>query len=200
MPAQALMIKEPPAVVVRPLADLPRSEEMALVREAVGGSGLAARTIYDSHVRAVFRLSSRMVGPERAAEITQDVFVRTFERLHQFRGQSAFRTWIHRITVSVSLNSRRRDRRDRYVDLDEATPTAVAAGPERDPILLGRLHHEIDRLPDRLRTVFVLHVVEGYDHADIATILKIRQGTSKARLSQARSVLRAALAGLSNPA
>jgi RNA polymerase sigma-70 factor, ECF subfamily len=199
MPAYVLTTNGLPAEVAPTFPDVSRSDEMALVRQAVAGNAAAARSIYDAHVRAVFSLSSRIVGTARAAEVTQDAFVRTFERLHQFRGQSALRTWIHRVTVSVCLNSRRDERRrDRYVDLDELTSTIVVAAPECDPILRRRLHREIDRLPERLRTVFLMHVVEGYDHADIAVVLKIRVGTSKSRLSQARAALRVSLAGLSN--
>jgi RNA polymerase sigma-70 factor, ECF subfamily len=173
-------------------------DERDLITGTLAGDRLAARSIYDAHVGAVHSLASRMTSPDRAAEVTQDVFVRAFARLHQFRGGSALRTWLHRITVSVALNARRRDHSNRFVNFDE-TNSAIS-DPERDPILVRRLHEEIDALPESLRTVFILRVVEGYGHTEIADMLEIREGTSRAHLSQARSILRAALGGLNGAA
>lgn len=196
MPAEALRMQLPHLTAAPPRRSHVAVAEWALIGAARDGDVRAARAIYDAHVAAVFSLSSRMVGRHRAADVTQDVFIRAFERLHQFQGNSALRTWIHRITVSVALNRRRRDDRDRFVNLDEASPTAIVLFPERDPILMSRLHREIDALPDSTRTVFVLYVIEGYDHAEIAGMLGIAEGTSKSRLSNARAALRAALADL----
>jgi RNA polymerase sigma-70 factor, ECF subfamily len=173
-------------------------DERDLIAGALAGDRVAARSIYDAHVGAVHSLASRMTSPDRAAEVTQDVFVRAFARLHQFRGQSALRTWLHRITVSVALNARRLDHSNRFVNFDE-TNSAIS-DPERDPILVRRLHEEIDGLPEPLRTVFILRVVEGYDHAEIAHMLNVRERTSRAHLCRARSILRAALEGLNGAA
>lgn len=158
------------------------------------GDDAAAREMYDAHVDRVFRLCYRMTGDEDLArEYTQESFIRAFQRLHQFRGDAALSTWLHSITVSVTLNGLRKVKklREREVDLDPAT-----AGRQTrvEPDLKERLHGAIDDLPDIYRTVFVMHDVEGYTHEEIGQTLDVATGTSKARLFRARRMLRDELA------
>ena len=124
----------------------------------------------------------------------QEAFVRAWERLATFRGEAAFSTWLHRVTVNVVLGHRRhRGRRDRgLVDIEPQRLAAVPARQEQPGAALD-LERAIARLPDRARTVFVLHDVEGYRHEDIASIADMAVGTSKAQLSRARRLLREAL-------
>ncbi len=163
-----------------------------LVERVLGGDEAAARTLYDENVDRVYRLAYRMAGDEELArEFTQEAFVRAFERLHQFRGDAALFTWLHSITVSVTLNGMRKVKRNRTreVELDAAAPgrtTPVAVEPD----LKERLHRAIDELPDIYRTVFVMHDVEGYTHEEIGDTLDVATGTSKARLFRARRILR----------
>lgn len=171
-------------------------EEGALIDRAVRGDRGAARAIYDAHVGAVHRLASRMLGPDMADECTQDAFVRAFQRLATFRREAALRTWLHTITVSVALNHKRSQRRAAaHISLDVA-PDVACSEAEGDPLLQRRIGAAIDGLSAELRAVVVLSLIEGHTHPEIAEILGIPEGTSKARLSRARSQLRHALADI----
>ena len=169
-----------------------------MVERALDGDESASRQLYDAHVDRVFRLSYRMTGEEDLArECTQEAFIRAFERLHQFRGDAALSTWLHSITVSVTLNALRKLKRTRgrEVELDVELDAAHSARPRRaEPDLKERLHAAIDGLPDIYRTVFVMHDVEGYTHEEIGDTLAVATGTSKARLFRARRMLREELA------
>ena len=170
--------------------------ESDLVARAIAGDRVAARAIYDAHAPVVFRLAFRIVGPDFAEECTQDVFVRAFQRLAMFRGDSTLRTWLHTITVSVALNLKRRERRrSTHMSLD-FVPDIEAPLAEADPLLTQRLNRALDSLPDELRAVVILYLVQGHTHPEIAAMLDIPEGTSKARLSRARARLREELADL----
>jgi RNA polymerase sigma-70 factor (ECF subfamily) len=173
-------------------------EETELIVGSLGGDRTAARQLYERHAPRVFRLIFRMVGNEELArEYTQDTFVRVFQRLGQFRGDSAFSTWVYAVAMSTALTGMRRVKRLRAREAELAEAEGVAAsGPEEDPHLRERLQKELSRLPERLRTTVVLHDVEGFTHREIAEMLGIPEGTSKARLSEARTRLREALAGV----
>jgi RNA polymerase sigma-70 factor (ECF subfamily) len=136
-----------------------------------------------------------MVGDEGLArEYTQDAFVRVWERLSQFRGDSAFSTWLHSIAVSVVLNGLRKiDRhRKRERSLEDA---GFLAGKEKgsEPGVADRLRAAVDALPEIYRTVFLMYDLEGFPHKDIAEALGVAEGTSKARLHRARELLRESL-------
>jgi len=165
-----------------------------LVRRAQTGDADAFGRLYRLHVGRVYALCLRIEGDAaRADELTQDVFVRAWERLPGFRGESAFGTWLHRLAVNVVLADRRAAwRRDRRVTLDEE-PVALASASVADPGLTLDLEAAIAGLPPGARTVFVLHDMEGYQHAEIATMTGIAEGTSKAQLFRARRLLRVAL-------
>jgi len=172
--------------------------ETELIAGSLGGDRAAARELYDRHAPRVFRLIYRLVGNEDlAAEYTQDTFVRVFQRLGQFRGESAFSTWVHAVAMSSALTGMRRVKRlrAREAELDEADMVSTPA-PGGDPHLRKRLQEELERLPERLRTMVILHDVEGFTHREIAELVGIPEGTSKARLSEARTRLREALAGV----
>ncbi len=160
------------------------------------GDRLAARELYDAHVDRVFRLAFRLTGDEdRARELTQETFIRAFDQLRRFRGDSALATWLYRITVTVSSNLRRRhQRRDRETDLDAVADLDADPDPRADPDLRDRMRAAIDRLPEIYRTTFVMHDVEGYTHPEIARVLGVAEGTCKSRLFVARGMLREALA------
>jgi RNA polymerase sigma-70 factor (ECF subfamily) len=171
-------------------------DEARLIERAVKGDRLASRAIYDAHAPVIYRLAFRIVGPDFAEECTQDAFVRAFQRLPMFRRESSLRTWLHAITVSVGLNLKRREkRRSNHMSLDVA-PDLPSQAPESDPLLYQRINGAIDSLPEELRTVVILHLVQGHTHPEIAEILDIPEGTSKARLSRARAKLREELADL----
>ena len=167
---------------------------------AASGDRRAFERLYRENLDRVFSICARMVGDRSLAEeLTQDVFVRAWEKLHLFRGESAFTTWLHRLAVNVVLNRRKSDgvRRTRFGGGggDEGEDV-VAALPGRVPDSPGdRLDLEaaIATLPPGARRVFVLHDVEGYKHEEIAGMLGITAGGSKAQLHRARLLLREAL-------
>lgn len=170
-------------------------DETQLIERVLAGDMSAARQLYDAHIGAVHRLAMRMTGDEELAqEAAQDAFVRAFRSLRSFRGDAAFGTWIHRIAMSAILTAIRGRKRwsSRRAEIEEAD-TVMDGRRESEPDLRTRLYAAIDALPEIYRTVFVLHDVEGHKHEEIGVLLGIPSGTSKARLSGARSKLRDAL-------
>ena len=171
-------------------------DERLLIERVRAGDPAAERALYDAHVDRVYRLAYRFAGEdELAREFTQDAFVRAFDRLHTFRGDSALGTWLHAITVSVALSGLKRRKRvqTRETTLDAASD--VTGGPRRaEPDLAERMRAAIDALAPGYRAVFLMHDVEGYTHEEIGSALGIEAGTSKAQLSRARAKLRHALA------
>jgi RNA polymerase sigma-70 factor (ECF subfamily) len=170
-----------------------------VARAAAGDRGAFER-LYRLHVNRVFSLCARMVTDRtRAEELTQDVFVRAWEKLTLFRGESSFGTWLHRLTVNVVLNARKSDGRQRSrfeENDDESGGMDVYAGVVGNPLPPGDMldvEEAITRLPPGARRVFVLHDVEGYKHEEIAEMLGVTSGATKAQLHRARLLLRQAL-------
>ena len=171
------------------------------VARAAAGDRSAFERLYRPHVNRVFSLCARMVTDrERAEELTQDVFVRAWEKLHLFRGESSFSTWLHRLTVNLVLNARKSEgrQRSRFEENDEEIGwNGRAAGVVGTPLAPGD-HARSGRrrsreLPPGARRVFVLHDVEGYKHEEIAEMLGVTSGATKAQLHRARLLLREAL-------
>ena len=173
-------------------------DDSELIAGARAGDRMAARRLYDRHAPRVYRLMYRSVGDEELArEYTQDTFVKVFQRLEQYRGESAFSTWLHSVAMSMLLTGLRRVKRLRARELELTTASSMPTSEEdSDPHLRDRLQNELERLPARLRIPILLHDIEGYTHREIGQMLDIPEGTSKARLSEARARLRVALAGV----
>lgn len=174
----------------------PRLLDRQIVSRCLDGDTLAERALYDAHVDRIYRLMYRMTGDgDMAQDFTQDTFIRAFERLEQYRGDSSLATWLHTIAVSVALNGMRKVKRihARTENIEDAPEIAVAAKGFTVDLKL-RLHSAVDALSEKLRPVFLMHDVEGYTHEEIAGSLGIPVGTSKARLFDARAKLRVALA------
>jgi RNA polymerase sigma-70 factor (ECF subfamily) len=163
---------------------------------AAGGDRQAFERLYRRHVNRVYSLCARMVGDRaRAEELTQDVFVRAWEKLRLFRGDSSFATWLHRLAVNVVLNERKTEsrRRTRFEDAPEEggmDAYAGVVGMALAPGDLVDLEQAITRLPPGARRVFVLHDVEGFKHEEIADMLGVTTGATKAQLHRARMLLR----------
>ena len=130
-----------------------------------------------------------MTGAEEADELTQDVFVRTWEKLDTFRGDAAFGTWLHRLAVNVILGKRAVMWRDRKRLRGDESMEHLRSRTET-PDLSVDFEAAIERLPEGAKQVFVLHDVEGYKHKEIAEMLGVTDGTSKAQLHRARMALR----------
>ena len=166
---------------------------------AASGDRQAFERLYRQHLNRVFSLCARMVADRsRAEELTQDVFVRAWEKLHLFRGESSFGTWLHRLTVNVVLNARKVEgrQRSRYEENDDDAGMDSLPGVVGMPLAPGDLldlEEAITKLPPGARRVFVLHDVEGYKHEEIAEMLGVTSGATKAQLHRARLLLREAL-------
>jgi RNA polymerase sigma-70 factor (ECF subfamily) len=168
------------------------------VARAASGDRHAFEHVYRTHLKHVYSLCVRMTGDRmRAEELTQDVFVRAWEKLPSFRGESAFSTWLHRLTVNVVLNERRVDGRERgrTVSADDDDEGATPAGSTSQPMHAEKMDLEraIAGLPRGARKVFVLHDVEGFTHEEIGSMLGVTAGGCKAQLHRARLLLREAL-------
>ncbi len=171
-------------------------DERDLINRVRAGDGVAERALYDAHVDRVYRLAYRLAGDDALAQdFTQETFIRAFERLGAFRGDSALSTWLHAITTTVVLNGLRKVKRFRGREADLEAADGVSGGRrEAEPDLKTRLTRAIDALPQGYRAVFVMHDIEGYTHEEIGIALGVETGTSKAQLSRARAKLRESLA------
>jgi RNA polymerase sigma-70 factor (ECF subfamily) len=169
-----------------------RDDDVAL---AAGGDQSAFERLYRTHVGRIHSLTRRMLGTADADEVTQDIFVRTWQKLGQFRGDSAFSTWLHRLAINVVIEKRRSFaiQRERMSD-DPAALDAVTVAPARGDLTVD-FENAIVQLPPGAREIFVLHDIEGYKHREIAVMLEIASGTSKRQLHRARMLMRKHLGG-----
>ena len=173
-----------------------RATELRLVRQAQAGDLVAFERLYRDNERKVFGLCFRLSSdPALAEELTQEVFVRAWRKLSSFRGESAFSSWLYPLTVNVALSERRsRRRRDARIVATE-DPASLERAPRSPAPEAGfDLEKAMAALPPGARAVFVLHDVEGRTHEEIAQLLGLAAGTSKAQLHRARRLLREALA------
>jgi RNA polymerase sigma-70 factor (ECF subfamily) len=172
-----------------------RAAELRLVRAAQQGDLLAFERLYRDNERKVFGLCFRLSSdPALAEELTQEVFVRAWRKLSSFRGESAFSSWLYPLTVNVALSERRsRQRRNARIVATE-DPASLERAPRTPAPEAGfDLEKAMASLPPGARAVFVLHDVEGRTHEEIAAMLHLAPGTSKAQLFRARRLLREAL-------
>ncbi len=170
-------------------------DEAQLISRVRNGDAAAERQLYEAHVDPVYRLAFRLTGEDDLAQdYTQETFIRAFDRIEQFRGDASFATWLRSIATSVIFNGLRKVKRFRQREFELDDGTHVASGVRSvEPDLKERLRHAIDALPEKYRMVFVMHDVEGYTHGEISKALGVKEGTSKAQLSRARSRLRESL-------
>lgn len=167
------------------------------MRRAQAGDVQAFERLYRAHVSRIYALALRMTAdPDRAEDLTQDAFVRAWDRLSTFRGDSAFGTWLHRLAVRVVLGDRRSRGRHAEEALEEdrldRPPRELRTAPARSGTTVD-LERAVAALPPGARSVLVLHDIEGYRHREIAELLGVTEGTSKAQLFRARRLLREAL-------
>jgi len=170
--------------------------DVELARRSAEGDTAAFEQIYRRHFRRVYALCLRMLGdPTQAEDLTQEVFINLLGKIGSFRGESAFTTWLHRMTVNqVLMYFRKRSTKSELTTDEGETPVQIVRGtedPNRMPVVDRiALERAISQLPPGYRTVFVLHDVEGYEHDEIARTLGVSEGTSKSQLHKARLKLR----------
>ena len=166
-----------------------KSDEYDWIRKAQTGDSAAFERLYRMHVDKVYGLCLRMTGNVAEAEdCAQDAFIQAWSKLNNFRGESAFGTWLHRVAVNTVLGRMRKSRReqDRIRAVSDVATTPETVGDNGG---LRDLENAIDELPSGARHVFVLHAVYGYSHDETGDMLGIAAGTSKAQLHRARRLL-----------
>ena len=172
------------------------TSDYALAQRATAGDMSAFEELYERHHRRVYSLCLRMTqNVAEAEDLAQEAFIQLFRKIGSFRGESAFTTWLHRLTVNqVLMHFRKRGVRMEQTTDDGDVPVQVVTGTENpnqmpvvDRIALDRA---VAQLPPGYRTVFVLHDVEGHEHEEIARMLGCSVGTSKSQLHKARMKLR----------
>ena len=174
----------------------PPKSDHELARLAAEGDESAFEELYKLHHRRVYGLCLRMTqNPVEAEDLTQEVFVLLFRKIGLFRGESAFTTWLHRMTVNqVLMHFRKRKSRPEHTTEEGDAPVQIETGtanPNQMPVVDRiALERAVAKLPPGYRSVFVLHDIEGYDHAEIASALGCSVGTSKSQLHKARMKLR----------
>jgi RNA polymerase sigma-70 factor (ECF subfamily) len=170
--------------------------DLELAQRSAAGEMDAFEELYRRHFRRVYSIALRMTGsPEEAEDLSQETFTQLYNKIGSFRGDSAFTTWLHRMTVNqVLMHFRRRKSRPEYTTTEGETPVQIVQGTENQdkmPVIDRMiLENAIQKLPSGYRSVFVLHDVEGYEHTEIAEMLGIAEGTSKSQLHKARLKLR----------
>ena len=173
------------------------ASEAQWVEAARAGDRFAFEHLYRAHCDRIYGLCWRMCGGDRALaeDLVQDAFVRAWNKLDLFKGESQFGTWLHRLTVNVVLSDRRirlkRVRKEQ--ELDEGTERTMIGEADVVAGLRQDLEDAIAGLPERARTVLILYDIEGYQHDEIASLTGMAVGSSKAQLHRARKLVREVL-------
>lgn len=185
--------------------DLGTAKDFDLTKAAANGDMGAFEEIYKRHHRRVYSICLRMLSsPTEAEDLTQDVFIQLYRKVGSFRGDSAFTTWLHRMTVNqVLMHFRKRTVKYEKVTEEGETPDQMVTGTT-DPNKMRivdkiALDNAIEQLPTGYKNVFVLHDVEGFEHEEVAKILGCSVGTSKSQLHKARLKLQKLLKKKANP-
>lgn len=203
--SEATMSNDAAARSKKEAVDITSAKDLQLTQMAAKGDMAAFEEIYQRHHRRVYSICLRMLqNAHEAEDLTQDVFIQLYRKIGSFRGDSAFTTWLHRMTVNqVLMHFRKRNVKYEKTTEEGETPDQVVVGtsdPERMRVVDKiALENAIDQLPDGYKNVFVLHDVEGFEHEEVARILGCSVGTSKSQLHKARLKLRKLLKKKANP-
>ena len=187
------------------VTDITKVKDLELAQSAANGDMPGFEELYRRHHRRVYSICLRMLqNASEAEDLTQDVFIQLYRKIGSFRGDSAFTTWLHRMTVNqVLMHFRKRTVKFEKTTEDGETPDQIVSGtanPEKMRIVDKiALDNAIAQLPDGYKNVFVLHDVEGFEHEEVAKILGCSVGTSKSQLHKARLKLQKLLKKKANP-
>ncbi len=202
---QGVKVDEVSFIKSEPISDLNKAKDIELARAATGGDMFAFEEIYKRHHRRVYSICLRMLqNTSEAEDLTQDVFIQLYRKIGSFRGDSAFTTWLHRMTVNqVLMHFRKRTVKYEKTTEEGETPVQIVSGtsnPEKMRIVDKiALDNAIEQLPDGYKSVFMLHDVQGFEHEEVAKILGCSVGTSKSQLHKARLKLQKLLRKKANP-
>jgi RNA polymerase sigma-70 factor, ECF subfamily len=183
-----------PHQIVRTAAEAMTDSD--LITQAQRGDGEAIASLYERHAARVYTTVRRLADDDAQAEDwAQEAWIRAIRALPSFRGESLFSTWIHRIALNCALYGRRRRASREAQDAARAMigRRSEAFGEDDLALLRMQLSDAVDRLPEGMRKVLVLHDVEGYTHEEIGSLLGIAAGTCKSQLFKARAKMRAML-------
>ncbi len=166
-------------------------DDSSLVERSVARDYDAFKLLYERHVARVYTICLRYCGNEdEASDITQEVFIQVWAKLENFKGESTFSTWLYRVTTNISISYIRK----RSPWWARSIEWSKAGNEEQMRMNETYFEHSLDKkisdLPKQARLVFILFAIEGYRHAEIAKILKISSGTSKAQYHRARQLLK----------
>ena len=183
----------------RRAAEVKPASDYSLAQKAASGEMGAFESLYERHSRRVYSLCLRMTqNASEAEDLAQEVFIQLFRKIGSFRGDSAFTTWLHRLTVNqVLMHFRKRSVKMEQTTEEGETPDQIVKGtenPNHMPVVDRiALDNAIKQLPPGYKTVFTLHDIEGHEHEEISRILGCSVGTSKSQLHKARMKLRGLL-------
>ncbi len=186
-------------------ADISKVADFELAKVAARGDMASFEELYRRHHRRVYSVCLRMLqNTSEAEDLTQDVFIQLYRKIGSFRGDSAFTTWLHRMTVNqVLMHFRKRTVKFEKTTEEGETPDQMVPGtnnPNKMQIVDKiALDNAIQQLPEGYKNVFVLHDVEGFEHEEVARILGCSVGTSKSQLHKARLKLQKLLKKKANP-
>ena len=174
--------------------------ETELIERAKRGDRSAIRALYDRHAERVYAVVRRFAGDDALAEDwAQEAWIRAIRALPDFRGDARFSTWMHRVAVNTALQGQRR--RKSRSGREQPMPASLPARGTKEPnvLLRMRLERALERLPDGMRRVLVLHDIEGYTHEEVGELLGVAAGTSKSQLHKARARMRELLRSQPEP-
>jgi len=166
------------------------TDDTHLIAACRRGEARAMEMLYHQYKRRVFGMAHRIVGVSDAEEVAQEVFVRVFRGLTDFRGDSQLSTWVYRLTVNAALSHLAKRGRRHEVGDDGLTELPAPPATERDSALASRIETALTQLPAGYRAILVLHDIEGLSHEECAAILECRIGTCKSQLHKARGRMR----------
>ncbi len=187
------------------IKDVKNASDYKLTQASASGDMGAFEEVYNRHHRRVYAICLRMLkNVTEAEDLTQDVFIQLYRKIGSFRGDSAFTTWLHRLTVNqVLMHFRKRNVKYEKTTEEGEAPLQIVGGtenPSKMPVVDKiALQNAIEQLPPGYKNVFVLHDIEGYEHEEVARILGCSVGTSKSQLHKARLKLRKLLQKKANP-
>jgi RNA polymerase sigma-70 factor, ECF subfamily len=165
--------------------------EGALVQRARAGDVRAFERLYREHVGRVYGLCLRMTrDPAMAEDCTQETFINAWKALGRFETRSSLATWLHRIAVNAALAKRRKVTHVVDLPMEDDEDVVVSDWTLETPLEVNEIETAIERLPDGARDVLVLHAIYGYSHIEAAEMLGVAEGTCKAQLHRARSLLK----------
>ena len=173
------------------------SIQAPLIEACKQNNAAAQKQLYDTHVRAMFGTCLRMIGHrEDAQDVLQDAFIAAFKGIQNFNGKSTFWAWLKRIVINKCINHLNRKNILVFEETSDHTADELQEADDDLELSTERIQKAIKQLPVGCRTVFVMKVLEGFDHKEISEVTGISVGTSKSQFNRARTLLQVELKDL----